>query len=126
MTIKTYFTIISVIGIVFGVGFLLAPAQLGLIYSVNESPDVELAHRFFGGALLAWALTGWFAKDFHDLAALRGILISFAIGHAAGLLVTVFGVLSGLLNSLAWLNALIFLFGAVGSIYFLMARSQTS
>ena len=57
MTIKTYFTIISVIGIIFGVGFLLAPGQLGLIYSVKESPDVELAHRFFGGALLAWALT---------------------------------------------------------------------
>ena len=28
MTMKTCFTIISVIGIVFGVGFLLAPEQL--------------------------------------------------------------------------------------------------
>ena len=125
MTTKTYFTIISIVGIIFGVGILLAPAQLGLIYNVKESPDVELAQRLFGGALLAWALTGWFAKDFPDFAALRGILISYAIGHTAGLLVTVFGVLSGLLNSLGWLNVLIFLFGVVGSIYCLMARSQT-
>jgi hypothetical protein len=126
MTIKRYFTIISVIGIVFGVGFLLAPEQLGSVYGIKESPDVELGQRLFGAALLAWALIAWFAKDFRDAAALRGVLIGSAVGHAAGVLVSAFGVLSGVMNFVGWSSALIFLFGALGSIYFLMARSQTS
>ena len=126
MTMKTWFTIISVIGIVFGVGFLLVPEQLGSIYGLKESPDVELGQRFFGAALLAWALIAWFAKDFRDAVTLRGVLIASAIGHTAGLLVSVFGTLSGVMNAVGWSSALVFLFGAVGSIYFLMARSQTS
>lgn len=122
MTIKTYLTIISLIGIVFGVGFLLAPEQVGSIYGWKETPDIQLAHRFFGGALLAWALTGWFARDFRDMTAVRGLLIAYVIGHVAGVVVTVFGILSGIVNALTWsAAALAYLFGAVGIIYFLMA-----
>ncbi len=126
MTIRTFFTIISVIGIVFGVGFLLVPEQIGSIYGWKETPDIQLAGRFYGGTLLAWALIGWFARDFRDAAVLRGLLIPCVIGFTAGLAVTVFGILSGIINALAWSTALIYLFGAVGSIYFLMARSHNS
>ncbi|MGO8738659.1 hypothetical protein [Rhodoblastus sp.] len=127
MTIKTYFTIISVIGIAFGVGFLLDPLQLGSILGYRDSsPDMALVGRFFGGALLAWALIGWFSKDLHDTVALRGILIAGVIGFTAGVVVTVFGILSGVLNALAWPIALAYLFGAVGAAYFLMARSHNS
>ena len=98
ITIKTFLAIISVIGIVFGVGFLLAPEQLGPILGHKKTPDVALAHRYFGGALLAWALIAWFAKDFRDLTALRAVLISSAIGHTAGFVVAVFGILSASLT----------------------------
>lgn len=124
MTIKTFMTIVSVIGIVFGAGFLLAPEQFGSIYGWNERPDIQLAGRYFGGTLLPWAIIGWFAKDFRDEAGLRGVLIAGVIGFAIGLLVTVFGILSGVLNAIAWSSVLIYLFGAVGSAYFLMAGSR--
>lgn len=130
MTIKTYFTITSVIGIIFGIGFLLIPEQLALIYAptsgYKEPPDTMLAHRLFGGALLAWALVGWFAKDFRDLTAVRGCLIAAAVGHTAGFLVTASAILSGVINALGWPNALVYLFGAIGAVYFLMSRSQNS
>ena len=76
--------------------------------------------------MLAWALIAWFARDFHDPVALRGVLIPSVIGHVAGVVVSVFGILSGLLNALAWSAALAYLFGAVGAVYFLMARSHNS
>lgn len=127
MTIKTYSTIISVIGIAFGIGFLLAPVQLTSIFGYKDSsPDFTLIVRFFGGALLAWALIGWFSKDLHDLVALRGILIGGAVGHVVGVVVTVFGILSGIINALAWPIALAYLFGLVGAVYFLTARSHNS
>lgn len=126
MTIKAYFRIISIIGIVFGVGFLLAPEQFGSIFGYKETPDVELAQRFFGGALLAWALVAWFGININELTALRGVLIGTLIGHIAGAVVAVFGILSGVVNALMWPIALVYLSGAVGCAYFLMSRSQNS
>jgi hypothetical protein len=124
MTIKTYFIIISIIGVVNGLGFLLAPTQFGPIYGWHETPDIQLAGRYFGGALLAWALIAWFAKDFQDFTAVRGVLIPSVIGHFAGLVVTVIGILSGILNVVAWAAALSYLFGLVGAVYFLKPRSH--
>jgi FtsH-binding integral membrane protein len=92
----------------------------------DSSPDFTLVVRLFGGALLAWALIGWFGRNVRDAAGLRGVLIAGVIGHVVGVVVTVFGILSGILNALAWPIALAYLFGAVGAAYFLMARSHNS
>jgi uncharacterized membrane protein YeaQ/YmgE (transglycosylase-associated protein family) len=120
MTFKTYMAIISIIGIVFGVGWLLAPEQTAIFYGMKESPELEFSHRLYGGALLAWALIGWFAKDFRDMSALRGVLIPCAIGFIGGVAVTVFGTLSGIMNVMGWFAVLAYLFGAIGAVYFLM------
>jgi hypothetical protein len=120
MTIKTYFTVISIIGMVFGVGFLLAPEQLGLFYGMKESPDMAFSQRLFGGSLLAWALVGWFARDFSDVLALRGVLMASIVGHVAGVVVAVSGTLSGFMSAVGWLAVFAYLFGAVGAVYFLM------
>ncbi len=124
MSIKTFFTIISVIGIVFGLGYLLAPAQIAPVFGWNVTPDVLLAQRFLGAHLLAWALIGWFARDDHDAPLLRGVLIAGAVGFPAGLVVTVVGIRSGVINALSWPIAAAYLFGAGGSAYFLTSRLQ--
>jgi len=86
MSIKTFFTIIASVGIVFGLGYLLVPAQNGPVFGWNATPDVLLAQHFFGGHLLAWALIGWSARECHELAPLRGILIAGMVGFPAGLI----------------------------------------
>jgi hypothetical protein len=42
------------------------------------SPSSVLTARLFGGALLAWGAIIWFAKDFRDEAAVRGVLIALS------------------------------------------------
>jgi hypothetical protein len=121
MSVKTYLTIISIIGLGFGIGDLLIPDRVGAIYGMSASPSSELMARFFGVALLAWALIAWFAKDFHDEADLRHILAPSAVAHSAGVVVAAFGTVSGVMNAMGWTVALIFLFGAVGNFYFLTA-----
>ncbi len=122
MSVKTFLTIISLIGLLFGIGELLAPTTMASIYGAQVSPHSALMSRFFGVALLAWAMIAWFAKDFHDEADLRHVLAPSAFAHSAGVIVAVMGTLDGTTNAMGWLSALIFLFGAIGSFYFLTAR----
>jgi len=42
----------------------------------------------------------WFARDVTNAVALRAILLAFLISDSVGLIVTVQGILSGVLNSL--------------------------
>ncbi|MGO8738981.1 hypothetical protein [Rhodoblastus sp.] len=123
MSSKTFLTIISVIAIVFGVAFVLVPYTLADVYSVQPSPATAMDARFFGSALLAWGLISWLAREFEG-EPLRAVLIGSVAGHAIGAVVTVNGVLSGVMNGLAWMNVLIYLFGAAGCLYFIATGSH--
>jgi len=118
LSVKTFLTFF---GLLFGVADLLVPARVGVIFGMEPSRSAELMARFFGVALLAWALISWFARDFHDESDLRHILAPSGFAHSAGVIVATIGTLSGTMNAMGWTGVLIFLFGAVGSFYFLTA-----
>jgi hypothetical protein len=52
MTLKLFFAILAILSILFGVGFVLAPAQVLSSYGIEYSPALGLLGRLFGGALL--------------------------------------------------------------------------
>jgi hypothetical protein len=124
MTIRTFFTILAVLSFAFGVGFVLVPDQVLANYGIEHSPALALLGRFFGGALLTLGVILWLARDFHDEAALRAVLIGGLVGDVINLVVAAMGTLSGTQNALGWSTVLIYLFGAVGSGYYLMARTS--
>jgi hypothetical protein len=122
MTIKTFFTIIAVLALVHGVGFVLFPEQVAASYGLAASPSSVLIARLFGAALVALGLIFWLARD-HSSESVRGVLIGTAIGDAVGLIVVMMATMSGTLNAMGWVAALIYLFGTAGCGYFLMAPS---
>jgi hypothetical protein len=122
MTIKTFFAIIAVLALVHGVGFVLVPEQVAASYGMATSASTVLMARLFGAALLGLGLIFWFARD-GSLESVRGVFIATIIGNTVGLIVVVMGTTAGTLNSMGWVAALIYLFGAAGSGYFVMARS---
>jgi hypothetical protein len=124
MSVKTFLTIISILGLLFGIGDLLIPDRIGVIYGMETSRAGMLMGRFFGVALLGWAMISWFAKDFHDESDLRHVLAPSGVAHVAGVIVATMGILAGDTNALGWLSVAIFLFGAIGSFYFLTAGSR--
>jgi hypothetical protein len=81
-----------------------------------------LTGRLFGAALLALGLIFWFARD-NSFESVRGVLIATGIADTVGLVVVVMGTMAGTTNSMGWVAALIYLFGAAGCGYFMMARS---
>jgi hypothetical protein len=122
MTIKTFFTIIAVLALVHGIGFVLIPEQVAASYGMATSPSSVLTGRLFGAALLALGLIFWFARD-NSFESVRGVLIATGIADTVGLVVVVMGTMAGTTNSMGWVAALIYLFGAAGCGYFMMARS---
>ena len=124
MTIRTFFAILAVLSVLFGIGFVLAPAQVLANYGIEHSPALALLGRLFGGALLTLGIILWLARDFRDDAAIRTVLVAALVGDAVNLVVATMGTLSGVVNALGWSTVLIYLFGAVGSGYFLMAQSR--
>jgi hypothetical protein len=122
MTIKTFFTIIAVLALVHGIGFVLVPEQVAASYGMATSPSAVLLGRLFGAALLALGSIFWFARD-NSSESMRGVFISIAIANTVGLVVVVMGTVTGTMNSMGWVAALIYLFGAAGSGYFIMTRS---
>jgi hypothetical protein len=124
MTIRTFFSILAVLSFLFGIGFVLAPGQVLANYGIELSPALALVGRLFGGALLTLGVILWFARDFRDEAAIRAVLMGGLIGDVVNLLVATMGTLSGVSNALGWSTVLIYLFGAVGSGYFLMAQTS--
>lgn len=121
MTIKTFFAIIAVLALVHGVGFLFVPEQVAASYGMATSASTLLMARLFGAALIGLATIFWFARD-GSLEFIRGVFIATIIGNTAGLIVVALGTMAGTLNAMGWLAALIYLFGAAGSGYFLVAR----
>jgi hypothetical protein len=117
MTIKTFFTIIAVLALVHGVGFVLVPEQVAAGYGMATSVSTVLMARLFGAALVALGLILWFARD-GSAESVRGVLIAIIVGNTAGLIVVVMGTVAGTLNAMGWVAALIYLFGAAGSGYF--------
>jgi nitrate reductase gamma subunit len=121
MTQKNYFSIFAVLLVLFGIGFVLAPDQVLINYGVESSPAIALMSRLFGGTLLAMAVILWSARDFHDRAAVRAVLIGSGISDVVNLVVALLAVTSGTVNALGWSTVLIYLCGALGAGYFLAA-----
>ena len=121
MTVKTFFIIIAVLALVHGVGFVLIPEQVAASYGMASSAATLLMARLFGAALVGLALIFWFARD-GSSESVRAVFIATVVGNTAGLIVVAMGTIAGTLNAMGWVAALIYLFGAAGSGYFLMAR----
>jgi hypothetical protein len=124
MTIKLFLSIIGALGVVHGVAFIIAPDQVASIYGLQTSPAVALVSRLFGGALVAWGAIVWVAKSFHDEAAVRAVLTSTAVAQAISVCFVIQSTLVGTMNGMGWVAVLIYLFGAVGSVYFLAGQKR--
>lgn len=124
MTLRSFFTILAVLSFLFGTGFVLAPAQVLSNYGIETSPALALVGRLFGGLLLTLSVILWLAKDFRDEAAVRAVLLGALLGDIVNLLVATMGTLSGTSNALGWSTVVIYLYGTLGSGYFLAARTS--
>jgi FtsH-binding integral membrane protein len=123
---KTYLTISAVFAVLFGLAFLLAPTAAAPIYGVPPDPHTALNLQFFASALVGFGAMQWFARDYRDWEAVRGVLIASVIANALGLIVNLIGTFEGLLNGMAWTTTLIHVLFIIGAVYCLTTHAETS
>src|SRR3954466_12692773 len=121
MTLKNYFAVFAVLAALFGIGFVLAPAQVLANYGMECPPAVAVMSRLFGGTLLALAVIQWSARDFQNEAATRAVLIGVGAADAVNFVVATAATSAGTINALGWSTVVIYLVGAAGAGYFLTA-----
>ncbi len=126
MSAKILLTIYAVIAVLFGLAFVFLPTTLGANYGVPPDPHTALSGQFFGSALITLAIVDWFARDFRDWDAVRGVLIANVVGDIVGGGVNLLGTFQGLLNGMAWSTTVIYLLLLVGAVYCLRAGPEAS
>lgn len=124
MKLGLMFTVNAVIAAVFGVGFLIVPAELLQQYGVSVNPGTALLGRLFGGTLLGLALLSWQVRAAATSDAVRAILLALFVIDGLGFAIGLQGVLSGAVNALGWLTVVIYGVLAAGFGYFAFGKAR--
>ena len=109
MKLSTVMIINTVVAVVFGIAFVIVPAQLVSLYGVTADPALKYMGQLFGAALLALALVTWSARNAPDSDARNAIALGLFVGYAIGFIVALIGQLNNVVNALGWLNVVIYL-----------------
>lgn len=95
-----------------GIAAILLPSSVLSIYGVESGPAVKLMAQYAGLGSLVIGLIAWFSRNVKDVKAQNAIILAFLITYAIGVIVSVFGTLSGLMK-IGWAVVGIYLFFSV-------------
>jgi len=126
MKLGTFLAIAAVIAFVFGLGFILVPAQMLAMYGETLDATGQWLARYLGSAFIGIAVVSWFARNAAQNGAMRAIILGFFVLNITGLIVAVLDGLSGTGSALIWLNVVIYLFFALGFGYFQFIKPVSS
>ena len=108
-----------------GIWALLSPSSVLSLYGVESGPAVQLMAQYSGLGSLAIALVAWFCRNVEDLKAQRAISMAFLICYVIGIIVSVFGTISGTMR-IGWAVVLLYLLFALGYAYILLFKMERS
>ena len=96
MKLKPVLVIASIYLGVLGIGFMLAPRQIGIeAVPADPSPALIAYLRIFGGPCLGIAVMNWLVRNEDPSPALRAIVVGNAVGFASVSAMDIWGVFSG-------------------------------
>ena len=75
MKFATFMTIAAVLALVFGLGFILIPAQVISGYGITLEVAGQWIARYLGSAFIGVAAIAWLARNAEPGAALRAIIL---------------------------------------------------
>ena len=123
MNRSRFFVIASMLGLVFGLAFLLAPAQLMSFYGMTLDPAGQWIGRFLGAQLVGLAIITWVARNTPTGGALSAVMIGNLVGSTIALALAVLQGVTGIGNALVWSTAVVYAFLAAGFGYFQFGKS---
>jgi uncharacterized membrane protein len=123
MNYRTLCVIGAVVTLLFGLGFVIAPAVVLSLYGIaTVDAPLALLTRYFGSTLVIYAAAIWSFREVTAVQIQRGAARLLAASQTLGLLVSLQGVLAGTVNALGWSSVLIYGFFVVAWARLGMAR----
>src|SRR5260370_34729448 len=107
MKIGTLLAVNAVIATAFGLAFALAPAQALAPYGIELPPACLLVSRLFGATLIGYGIITWLMRA-ADAGAQRSLAIALTVADGVGTVISIWGVLSGVVNALGWSTVAIY------------------
>ena len=126
MKLRTFMAIAAVLALVFGLAFVLIPAQLMSLYGVTLEAGGQWVGRYLGSAFLGIGVLTWLARNTTQGEALRAIVLGDFVTSATGLVVAVLHGIYGPGNALLWSTVAIYLFLTLGFGYFQFVKPAGS
>jgi len=121
LKLKRFLALAAIITLINGVSYTLVPGALLPNYGLPPTPAAVLGFRLFGAALLTFGLILWFLRESREWVAIRGLLIGASVGNIAGLIVSAWATLAGVMNGAGWLFVLTYGLLLLGYAYSLWA-----
>ena len=125
MKISSFLMLKAIISLAFGIGFVAIPTAVWSMYGVTLDPVGILMTRFMAACLIGIGLLCWITRN-ADFNTLKGITLALCIADTIGFIVALSGQLSGIINTLGWINVAIWLLLALGLGYFRFLKPGTS
>ncbi len=126
MKLSNLLVINAIVSLVYGISFVLAPTKVLSLYGMTQGTSEALAGQYFGVALIAIGLLTWFARSVTDSDAQRAIILALLISDVIGVIVSVLGTVSGVMNAVGWSAVGIYLLLALGYAYFQFMKPSAS
>ena len=126
MKIGTLLLVNALVATAFGLGFLIAPAQVLSPYGVSLTVPGLFMCRLFGGALLGFGVASWLLRDSTDAASLRAFAIALAVSDVVSGAIAAWSVLSGNVNALGWSTVVLYALLGGGFGYYAATQPETS
>ena len=114
MKLSTFLSIVAIVALVFGIGFVTVPAAALATYGVDASRETTFMTRFFGDELIIVGLILWLARASTDLICQRALVLAGLVGSIIGFCVALQGQLNGVVNALGWSTVVLYVIFAVG------------
>ena len=118
MKLSVVMILSAIVSAVFGLAFILVPAQTVQLYGVTADAPVTYVGRLLGASLVGYAFLSWFARDAKESEARRAIVSALFVGESVGFLMALIGQLAGVVNILGWSTVAVYLLFAVGFGYY--------
>jgi hypothetical protein len=126
VVIKPALATTAVLGLVFGLGYVLVPTQVSALFGVAIDLVSQHMARNFGSALLAIATIAWTARSATDPVTLRGISLGFCIYFALGAISILLFQRMGLASNFLWFAITFHILLALPFGYILIAKPDDS
>ena len=123
MKFNTFMLIYAVVSLLFGIGFVLAPALVLSVYGVDADLSFRYIGQLLGAALISLGVLSWSVRSAGDSDVRKAVLSSLLIGEVIGFVLAVIGQMTGALNVLGWSVVFVYLLLSAGLAYFRFASS---